>query len=485
MMTPQAPTLRSEQPHAWLNWILPVAAFAGAAWLSHAGRLRLSFDGYYYVELAKLFRHTPPESFGNAWPFGWPLMGAAIGIFGASAYQGLLVCAVASWVGLLVLMARLWPWADTGRPAGMLALCALGTLYPVSALVIGVFSEVPFALAMLVFACGLAAWPRPSAILLACVAALFAFVIRYAGALLLLLAGMWLLMPPERGLKGRQPRLAWIAVALVAGISLALLAWNKSATGHWSGYPRGGAAPMAQWPEIAADLGWSMPSLLGGLGLRDVLGFGTKLRVPLGLFMLGCLLWLAAKAFVSAGGLRRVLGATILVYAAGMVLLRWAGEFDALHSARTALPLAAPAALLLAHLLPKGWPTIAALVALLGLNLGLASRGASLEVAADVRPALPWTRNLRTGAIVSVNDPARTLAAHLDCAVQRLPAPAGVDPARCGDVVVLAPSPVNREGLAGALDPRWNLAANGLRERGYTMVLETPSLLVLVRNVTG
>jgi hypothetical protein len=288
-----------------------------------------------------------------------------------------------------------------------------------------------------------------------------------------------------RGVDGGRPRLAWIAVTCAAGVSLALLAWNKSAMGYWSGHPRGGAAPIAQWPEIAADLGWSMPSLLGGLGLRDVLGFGTMLRLPLGLFMLGCLFWLGGRAFFFTSGLRRALGATILVYAMGMVLLRWAGEFDALHNARTALPLAAPAVLLLAHLLPKGWPTIAALVALLGLNLGLASRGASLEVAADVRPALPWTRNLRAGAIVSVNDPARTLAAHLDCAVQRLPAPAGIDPARCGDVVVLASSPVNREGLAGALDPRWNLAANGLRERGYTMVLETPSLLVLVRNVTG
>ena len=431
-------TLRSEQPRAWLNWILPALAFAGAACVSQSGRLRLSFDSYYYVELAKLFRHTPPESFGNAWPFGWPLLGAVTGIFGASAYQGLLACAAAAWIGVLVLMARHWPWADTSRPMGILTLCTLGALYPVTSLVAGVFSEVPFALGVLVFACGLASWPRPSAIVLTCAAAFFALTIRYAGALLLLQAGMWLLANPERGVDGRQPRLAWFAVVCAAGIGLALLAWNKSATGYWSGYPRGGGAPMTQWPEIASDLGWSMPSLLGGLGLRDALGFGTMLRLPLGLFMLGCLFWLGGRAFFFTNDLRRALGATILVYAMGMVLLRWAGEFDALHNARTALPIAAPAVLLLAHFSARTWPTIAVLVALLGLNLGLAWRGASLEVAADVRPALPWARKLSADAIVSVNDPARTLAAYLDCAVQRLPAPSGVDPARCGDLVVLA-----------------------------------------------
>lgn len=485
MMPPQTLTLLPEEPRARLSWILPVLSFAGAAWLSHAGRLRLSFDGYYYVELAKLFRHTLPESFGNAWPFGWPVLGAATGIFGVGAYQGLLACAAASWIGLLVLLARLWPWADTGRATGMLTLCALGTLFPVTVLVTGVFSEVPFAFAMLVFACGLAAWPRRSAIVLACAAALFAFTIRYAGALLLLLAGLWLLMNPVRGVDGRRPRLAWIAVTCAAGIGLALLAWNKTATGYWSGHPRGAAAPISQWPEIAADLGWSMPSLIGGLGLRDVLGYGTILRVPLGLLMLGCLFWLAARAFVTTGGLRRALGAAIMVYAMGMVLLRWMGEFDALHNARTALPLAAPAVLLLAHLPQRTWPTVAALIAVLGMNLGLAWRGASLEVAADVRPALSWTGKLGADATVSVNDPARTLAAHLDCAVQRLPAPAGIDPARCGDVVVFAASPVNRQGLAGSLDPLWRSVATRLREAGYAAVLDTPGMIVLVRQLTG
>lgn len=482
-MPPLTHTLRPEQSREWLNWILPVLAFAGAAWLSQSGRLRLSFDSYYYVELAKLFRHTLPESFGNAWPFGWPLLGAVTGIFGASAYQGLLACATAAWIGVLVLMARLWPWADTNRPMGILTLCALGTLYPVTTLVAGVFSEVPFALVMLVFACGLASWPRPSAIVLACAAALFALTIRYVGALLLLLAGMWLLVNPGRGVDGRQPRLAWFAVVCSAGIGLTLLAWNKSATGYWSGYPRGSGAPMTHWPEIAADLGWSMPSLIGGLGLRDALGFGTMLRLPLGLFILGCLFWLAGKAFYSAGGLRRALGATILVYAMGMVLLRWTGEFDALHSARTALPLAAPVLLLLAYVPPRTWTTIAVLIVVLGMNLALAWRGASLEIGADVRPALSWVGKLSADATVSVNDPARTLAAHLDCTVQRLPVPAGVDPARCGDAVILAASPLNREGMAGSLDPLWVLAATRLREAGYTAVLDTPSLLVLVRQV--
>lgn len=453
--------------------------------MGHAGRLRLSFDGYYYVELAKLFRHTPPDAFGNAWPFGWPLLGAATGVLGLGAYQDLMVCAAAAWVGVLLLLSRLWPWEDTGRVPGILALCGLTTLSPATALVMGVFSEVPFALAMLAFACGLAAWPRPSAVLLTSAMAVLAFTFRYAGALLIILLGMWLLVHARRWPDGRQARLAWMAAASAAAIALALLAWNKAATGYWSGHPRGGAAPPTEWLVIAADLGWSLPSLLGGLGLRDALGFGTLLRVPLGLVFLGALLWLAAGALASGHNIRRAFGATIMAYAAGMVLFRWTGQFDALHNTRTALPLVAPVAFLLAHPRFRAWPAGAALIAMLGLNLLFAWRGASLEVAADVHPALRWTRALKDEAVVSVNDPARTMAAYVDCAVQRLPDPAGVDPARCGDVVVLAASPVNRDGLAGVLHPAWRSAASRLREAGYTDVLDTPALIVLVRQGTG
>ena len=135
---------------------LAFSLFTVFALVAQRGGVRLSFDSYYYMEYAKQFRLHPPESFGSAWPFGWPLLGSATGVLGLSAYQGLLICAWLSILGLIVMVAGVLAWDKLGLAAGVLVLGSGAGTFILTALVSGVLSEVPFALSLLAFALCLA-----------------------------------------------------------------------------------------------------------------------------------------------------------------------------------------------------------------------------------------------------------------------------------------------------------------------------------------
>jgi len=460
---------------ACLAWFVPPVVFLALAWLAHRDGFRLSFDAHYYVEFAKQFRHEAPDSFGNAWPFGWPVLGAVTGLAGLGAYHGLLVLAVGGWCGLLVAAAGQWPWNETGNAAGILALSAVGSLFPILIYTVGAFSEPLFSLVVFAFGVSLARWPRRSAVVSAALLALLAFTLRYSGGLLFLMLGGWLVLRRRDLRAARSAGLAWTSTAVAGIVALSLVSWNRLAMGHWSGHERGPPVAPVEWPVIASDLGWSLPALVGGLGLRDALGFSTALRVPLGIIIVVGLLWAGGRTWrVAASDLARTSGALVFVYAAGLIGLRCVGSFDALHNARMALPLLLPLVFLLPVRQIARPVGRTACAGLLLLNIFLAWRGASPGIGADVRPAVALIDRLAGNEFVSVNDAALTLSAWLDTPVRRL----ADTPGRPGRFVVLAATTTARDG-GGTLGIESRNLAAGLGALGYITRLETAHMIVL------
>lgn len=459
-----------------LVWLAAVGLAALAGALTHAGEVRVPFDSYYYIEFAKEFRTTTPRSFGLAWPFGWPLLGAAAGWVGLGAYPGLVVLAGAAWAGVVALCARHWPWTQTGAVAGALFLAALATTPATLQFIVSVFSEVPFALALLGFALSLARWPEPRAVGLSSGLALLALSLRYVGAVCFLLLAVQALRLHRAH---RLPRGAAAGLLAAFAAGGALLLWNRLATGYWGGAPRGGGEPLAAWPGIAADFGWSLPTLLFGLRARDLLAFDTALGPLLGGGALAAVAAIAGRALRGQDERRRALGATILAYAGAMIALRCIGKFDALHNARTGLPLLAPLLLLLAPALPRR----AALILPAGwllLNLLFFARGPNLAASADVAPVLPSLRALGPDEFVSANDEARTLSAHLDQRVHRIESLALRPALAYGAAVVLAAAPDGPG--AGVLPATWRGFAGELAASGrYRIAFDSPALVLLER----
>lgn len=407
--------------------------------------VRLSFDSYYYVEYAKEFRQHLPQSFGTAWPFGWPLLGSVAGVLGLSAYHGLLAWSVASVAGLFLLARPLVPWEQIGLVGGGLLLSAMGT-FAFTTVVAGVLSETSFAFVLLAFACCLGRWPEPRAIVFSAGLALAAFCLRYAGGLAFVMLFVWgLFQLGQLRATGRLP-LALLAGATASAIAAGLLAWNIAATGGLvSNHPIVRPSPT-HWLGIASDFGWSLPSLLGAHGLLQVLGFTSAARLSVGLALaagmitVGWLGWRRARRPEI-----RALGFLVVGYTIGLIVLRCFNEFDDLYSARMFVPLLMPCFLLGGWLVPAPKVVVAACTGVLVLNVGLCSRGASQQVSADVRSAVSIVAAARSDELIAINDPAVTLSAQVTQAVVRAP---GMPDPRWSKVryVVIAAVPLDREG---------------------------------------
>jgi len=440
--------------------------------------IRLSFDSYYYVEYAKEFRHHLPESFGRAWPFGWPLLGAVAGVLGLSAYHGLLAWAVASVAGIFLLGRHLLPWDRLGLVGGGLVLAALGT-FALTTVVAGVLSETSFAFVLLAFAHSLSRWPEPRAIVGSAGLALVAFCLRYAGGLAFVLLLVWGLFQLGRlRAAGRLP-LALLSGAAAGAIAAGLLVWNWSATGAFSGHARTAPAP-SEWLGIFADFGWSLPGLLGGLGLSRALGFASAARLPVGLILTAGVIALGWRGWRLAADPRiRALGFLVAGYAVGLIVLRCLDRFDDLYNARMFVPLLMPWFLLVAWLAPAPRVFLAVCSCLLALNAGLCGRGASRQIGADVRPAVPIVAAARPDEIIAINDAAFTLCAHVPQAVVRTPG--SRDPRwRKVRFVVIAAVPLDRAAQHSAFQPEWiELASTLLAAGRFQERLRTPQLIVL------
>jgi hypothetical protein len=455
--------------------------FAISALVAHRGGVRLSFDAYYYVEYAKEFRQHAPTSFGSAWPFGWPLLGAGTGLIGLSAYHGLLAFSVASVAALLVLGSFALPTARLNFATATVLLAAVGTLPALSAFVAGVLSEVPFAICLFGFALSLARWPSPPAIFSAAALALAAFTVRYAGGLLLVMLVLWLVLN-LRSLRavGRLP-LAIVVSGFACAAAGGLLLWNYTALGMISGHPRGNGVPPAQWLGIAADFGWSIPAALGGLGVRDLLGFTSRLREVLGLALLLGLVGFALHAWWrERAPQQRAFGVVIAGYALGLIALRCQGEFDPLYNARMFVPLLFPLLVLAAWRVPRGL-LLALAGTLLVVNAGFNWRGASQQIGGDVRAARSIVASASAGDTIGVNDDALTLAAHVDNRVVRV-WPQNAELLRQHRFIVIAAAPLNRSGRPGPISSEWRQACESLVRAGDCFSrLENGSLIVLER----
>lgn len=453
--------------------------------IAQRGGIRLSFDSYYYVEYAKEFRHRLPDRFGQSWPYGWPLVGASGGLLGLGAYPTLVAAGGASVLVLLLLSARLLMQLGAGALDVGLTLAAGAGSFLLTVLVCGVFSEVPFAAVLLALAYTLTRWPNPGAIVMSGGLALAALSLRYAGGLALLLPALWLWT--ERASLRSVHRLPLALGTLVATFGLAglLLLWNRAVTGHFYGGGLLPKVPPAEWIGVAADLGWALPTAIGGFFLRDLLGFDTILRVPFGLLLLSAAgLGGGLAARPGRSRIDRALGCLILVYLVGLVTLRCRGQFDALHNGRMIFPVLFPLLLVGGRLLRPRWIFQTACVLAVALNAVLCFRGASLALNADVRAAVPLLAGVTRPDRILVNEHARSLSAHVEAPVRLLGDPflfasEAKPDATAAAYVVIASRPEGRTGLPAPLSAADRIEINRRLDAGYEAVLSTSSLVVL------
>ncbi len=202
----------------------------------------------------------------------------------------------------------------------------------------------------------------------------------------------------------------------------------------------------------------------------------------MGLVLLGMVVSLGVLAWRSQGSkLRRSLGAVIIGYALGLIVLRCIGTFDTLDSGRMILPLLFPVLLVIPYRRILRQMGYTALVAILIFNTYRCWRGASLELGADVKPALAVLNDIEANEFLSANDHARTLSALLEAPVRRINVPQLPHHSDYGQYVVLAGAPSTRKS-EGALSDEWTQWANQLiSSNQYEYLIETDQLIVMRR----
>ncbi|HUK88731.1 MAG TPA: hypothetical protein VLT85_13780 [Terriglobales bacterium] len=455
----------------------------GLAALLYRGGPLLTFDGYHYCEFAKQYTAGWPQSFGNHWPCGYPLLGGLLGRLGLPAYVALFL------VSLLALAALIWVGSrfTCDLPGGALVLCGFAAAPVIGVQLLGNLTELPFAAALLGLAGSLAVASRRAAWWSAAACALLALSLRYAGVLAYAALWIWLAREARRLHKRGILRSAVMAACGATAIATGLLLWNLRATGHLSGAPREAAENLglAAWPVHAAQLGWSPVSALMLGGLRDRLGADGLLGLLAGglstLAGAGLCLWAWARPrfpWIPA------MAAVALCYGLGMTVLRSSGTFDSLDNGRMFLPALFPLGLVAAAQCAARWPRVVAGAGILALAAGgaAAARGLSREIGGDVHGALTLLRGrLHAGDQVQINDQAFALAAYLPQRTARTWPDAWRDQAAARFLVVAA-EPTDRAGTPGVLPPAWrSLAARLVRQGTHRWLLDTPGLLVLER----
>lgn len=446
------------------------------------GRL-LTFDGYYYCETAKQFMTTWPDRFGNHWPVGYPLAGGLLARLGVPAYFAL---AALSTLALGTLLALAAPMLG-GQPGRWLALAAIAGAPIVAPQLGGVLTELPFAAAWLGLAYSLSRWPARGALWGTAACAVVALCIRYAGLIALAAIAVWIVVQwPALG-RARRRGEALAAGAVATTVSLGLLTINILRTGHASGAGRGGSLGLAALPSQLADFGWSLPSALVAGGLRDRIGAESGAGIAFGgaLFLLLAALCLLAWRRPRSD-FARPLALVTLGYATGMAVLRCVGEFDALHNARTFLPILAPT-IMLAHeqLADRArWSmALCALVLAAGTLAGI--RGISRQIGGDVRAAIaPVRERIAADDRIAVNDHAFAVSAYFaQPAIRALLGHWRQNPTE--RFVVVAGPPADRAGAGAACPADWvEFCAQLVTQGRYRYLVQEPQVIALERVAT-
>lgn len=443
----------------------------------------LTFDGYYYCEFAKQFAVTWPDRFGNHWPVGYPLMGALLARAGVPAYLALVAISVVA-LGAVLYLASCMLGLGGGR---WLTLAAIASAPAIATQLGGVLTELPFAVAWLGLAFSLARWPARGAIWAAAGCAVGALGMRYAGLIALPVLAAWALVQWRAlGRAGRRKDV--LAAGLAAGLIVAgLLALNFVQTGYASGAGRGDAPGPAALPALLADFGWSLPSVMAAGGAREILGGASGLEaLPGAALFLGLAGLCGWSWWRPHSEFSRPLALATLGYATGMAVLRTMGEFDALHNARTFVPILAPTLLLVQETLADRASWHGALCGLaIAAGLTAAARGISRQIGGDVRAAVHAVRErIDVGDQIAVNDHAFAVSAYFrQPAVRALLDHWRQNPTE--RFVVVAGAPADRRGGGAVCPPEWTaFCAELVAQARYRYLVRAPHLIALERVAT-
>ncbi len=439
---------------------------------------QLTFDGYYYVELAKCIARQWPDRFGNHWPFGWPIAGSLLVRLGIPAYFALAVLSAAALVVVI---------AATGAAFGptegrLLAMVAVGAAPVIAPQLSGCLTELPFAAVLMGMVVLLARWPRRPAIWGSAALCVLGFTIRYSGLFSLGVLAVWCLVWwRPLGTVGRRAEtvLAWASAAAVCFL---LISINIRKSGYASGAARGVSHGFATAPSEMASLGLSAPSALIAGGIRDRVGPGSLMGLAAGGLAFAAMIALCVRAWIHpASSWSRPTSLVTAAYCFAMVYLHTVGNFDALYNARTFLPVLAPIVLLFSEQVRPLRPLLGlALGGLIASGMIAAARGISREIAGDVRPVVPALRaRVTSGDRVAINDQALSLSAFLYQPVDRTSVEGFVkNPLE--RFLVIAAKPVDRQGTRA---PEFDLGdqpvSTLLGSHDYRVLVNEPGIVAL------
>ncbi|HZP59174.1 MAG TPA: hypothetical protein VFB27_02540, partial [Opitutaceae bacterium] len=397
------------------EFVPAAATFAlgtGLAALTYRRGRMLTFDGYYYCELAKGFSRSWPDRLGNHWTFGYPFLGGLAVRAGLPAYAALTAVSLIFFAILIALAgAALKP-----NPWRWLIISALAAAPIVGVQLFGILTELPFAAALLGLAVSLAGWPRRAALGNAAGCAVLALTLRYAGIVTVAMLACWLMVQWQELRRARRLSEAIAACLITAALMTTLIGINVYQSGHASGADRGSAPGLHTLPCQLLNLGWSAPSALFAGGLRDRLGIETLAGKLIGLAIFALITAVSACAWLRPRtSFSRPLALAAFGYLAGMGVLHCVGDFDALYNARTFLPALFPLGLLLAEQAgTRRSALLAGCVILLAGGTVAAFRGISRQVGGDVQAAImPLRSKLTPTDTVAINDDAFSLSAYL------------------------------------------------------------------------
>ena len=443
------------------------------------GRL-LTFDAYHYCELTKQFAEAWPDRFGNHWPFGYPLAGSLLVRAGVPGYLALVAVSLTAFYFLNLLTAHLL----NNHPNRVWIVLTLAMTPIIGTELLGVLTELPFALALVGLVVSLAEWPSRRALWTSTAWAVVALSIRYAGVIALAALVTWLLIR-IRLLRATNRLWEAFSATLAAGlVSSGLLFLNVVKSGHASGAERGNPPGLGALPAQIADFGWSAPSALVAGGVRDHFSLNAWPGVAIGWLIFSALTALCILAwFRPCSRFSRPLTLVALGYCFGMCVLRCVGDFDALYNARTFLPAIVPLAVLLAERLAQQRSAALLLcAALAGTGILAAVRGISHEIGGNVQLAVAVLKeHLKSTDNIAINDHAFTVSALVPQRTRRTWI-GNWDKTSAERFMVISGEPLNRAGDTSAIDEIWRTWADRLVANGHCRyLLNQPTLVVIER----
>lgn len=375
----------------------------------------LGYDPFSYVTLSYQVRSSFPTHLGIEFPYGYPLLGAALSPLFSNHYKALL------FVNYLAVFGVAWlAIASTNNPVTKLTLAAL--IASSSVFVIGAASPgtgASFSMLLLAFAATLPRWKDSKALIALSVGiAVLSITIRYAGGFLLPLCFCWALYLHVSGQQFPK-RFAVLAIFLGCALAASLLLTNIHATGHFSGIPRP-AAHAHEALSHAANLGLSVVSIASSrlaVTISDI----PALNLLVGLSILCTLLSLCVAGLnFRAGLLINSLSIVSIGYLISLIIFRSISQFDDLHSLRFFGPVFIPIAIILLSLAPTRKIGFALCAGVIVVGMVKAPLGSWGQTFADVRPAVPIVASkLSQGHVVAVNRHGQSLLAYVDSPVER------------------------------------------------------------------